>query len=294
MASINLYLLNELIDGCNRLTPESRDAVVSYIKSKEVPTGGFMDKAGNADVYYTFFGLTCSLALGLEVNNQHKSFLCNLAKEGLDLPDQAACSQSATLLKLFELPKLMRMKIGAIGARIGNLIEYPKYFSGKPLTDSSTPYIVYLTMLATNMTEDNPELLKWVNTYSSGFKTESGGWSNVGKNGEPSLNATTSALMVLKQVGGYADLAAIEWLMKQQNLSGGFVAFPGSPLPDLLSTTTALVALKAWNEQPTHRVIDFIHSHWRTDGGFAATFLDETTDVEYTFYGLLALGASSK
>jgi len=43
---------------------------------------------------------------------------------------------------------------------------------------------------------------------------------------------------------------------------------------------------------PKFNANDFIDAHWLPSGGFSATLIDETSDVEYTFYGLLALGAA--
>ena len=35
----------------------------------------------------------------------------------------------------------------------------------------------------------------------------------------------------------------------------------------------------------------FVQAHWLESGGFAPTLLDDYSDVEYVFYGLLALGS---
>jgi hypothetical protein len=58
----------------------------------------------------------------------------------------------------------------------------------------------------------------------------------------------------------------------------------------LLSTATALFALRCYGVEPRYSAVDFIEGHWLDDGGFAATLLDDESDVEYLFYGLLALG----
>ena len=43
--------------------------------------------------------------------------------------------------------------------------------------------------------------------------------------------------------------------------------------------------------KPLYDASDFITSHWLENGGFGATLIDVESDVEYVFYGLLALGA---
>ena len=49
-----------------RLAPqlgESRDLVVSFLRARSNPDGGFQDRAGTSDLYYTVFGLDALIAL---------------------------------------------------------------------------------------------------------------------------------------------------------------------------------------------------------------------------------------
>lgn len=82
----------------------------------------------------------------------------------------------------------------------------------------------------------------------------------------------------------------VERLLTMQHESGGFKAHEGVAMPDLLSTAVALFALHEHGVAPRHDVRPFVEAHWQEDGSFAATLLDEHGDVEYEFYGLLALG----
>jgi hypothetical protein len=64
-------------------------------------------------------------------------------------------------------------------------------------------------------------------------------------------------------------------------------------MPDLLSTAVALHALDAtqsdWRAD-REVLLDFVDSLWSAEGGFHGHWADDTLDVEYTYYGLLALG----
>lgn len=84
---------------------------------------------------------------------------------------------------------------------------------------------------------------------------------------------------------------ATEKLLALQDVSGGFRAHDGAPFPDLLSTAVALFALAEYGLCPSYGSRDFIRAHWLPDGGFAPTLFDDRSDVEYVFYGLLALGS---
>ena len=86
------------------------------------------------------------------------------------------------------------------------------------------------------------------------------------------------------------DAELVEKLLSMQHETGGFKAHEGMILPDMLSTGVALFALYDKGVTLKYEVRPFIEAHWQDDGSFAATLLDEQGDVEYEFYGLLALG----
>ena len=83
------------------------------------------------------------------------------------------------------------------------------------------------------------------------------------------------------------------WLMKQIHPQGGFKASPRAPMPDLLSTAVALHALDGLQTDYSRfreSLLDFVDTLWSADGGFHGHWADDALDVEYTYYGLLALG----
>jgi hypothetical protein len=57
----------------------------------------------------------------------------------------------------------------------------------------------------------------------------------------------------------------------------------------MLSTAVALFTLRLIGAE-FRDATQFIQAHWLYNGGFAPTLLDDYSDVEYVFYGLLALG----
>ncbi len=85
--------------------------------------------------------------------------------------------------------------------------------------------------------------------------------------------------------------AALEYIRGMQDETGGFLANEGAAMPDLLTTAVALFTLKAFGMKARYGAVDFVGVHFREDGGFMPNILDEESDVEYVFYGLLALGS---
>ena len=102
--------------------------------------------------------------------------------------------------------------------------------------------------------------------------------------------ATCCLLAMQHQTGRTPDASLISWLKQRQDETGGFRASEVAPVPDLLSTAVALFTLRLIGEHP-QSASHFIEAHWLDMGSFAPTLLDEYSDVEYLFYGLLALGS---
>lgn len=114
-------------------------------------------------------------------------------------------------------------------------------------------------------------------------------------NAKPSTLTTNSVCCILAmqhQMGEPFDPTYVEWLQQRQDDSGGFYANEQAPIPDLLSTAVALFTLRLIGSD-FNDATSFIQAHWQDNGSFVPTLLDDYSDVEYVFYGLLALGSSS-
>jgi prenyltransferase beta subunit len=105
--------------------------------------------------------------------------------------------------------------------------------------------------------------------------------------------AACCILAMQHQTGKTLDSSLISWLKERQDETGGFRASEVAPVPDLLSTAVALFTLRLIGER-LQSASRFIEAHWMDIGSFAPTLLDEYSDVEYLFYGLLALGSDNE
>lgn len=104
------------------------------------------------------------------------------------------------------------------------------------------------------------------------------------------VNAVCCLLAMQYQTNRLLDSNLLSWLQARQDETGGFHATDEAPIPDLLSTAVAFFTLRLVGAE-AHDATNFIHAHWLDNGGFAPTILDDYSDVEYVFYGLLALGS---
>ena len=122
-----------------------------------------------------------------------------------------------------------------------------------------------------------------------------GGRAGRNSSGGAALSPQTSTavccvLAMQHQRGAALDTTLVSWLQDRQDETGGFYASEVAPVPDLLSTAVALFTLRLVGARPLS-ASRFIEAHWLDMGSFAPTLLDDYSDVEYLFYGLLALGS---
>ena len=109
----------------------------------------------------------------------------------------------------------------------------------------------------------------------------------------PPAKTTNTACCILAmqyQTNSQPDPSLLTWLLERQDDTGGFHATDQAPVPDLLSTAVALFTLRLVGGGFKDAAA-FIHAHWLDSGGFTPTIFDNYSDVEYVFYGLLALGS---
>lgn len=109
-----------------------------------------------------------------------------------------------------------------------------------------------------------------------------------------SVNMLSAQLIVKGLENGFAlpDVKEeVGYLHRLQDDSGGWRQNAGTGIPDLLSTAVALFTLGQYGKQPCYDARYFVEAHWQEDGSFAPNLYDAQSDVEYVFYGLLALGA---
>ncbi|MCA1758796.1 MAG: hypothetical protein LC658_03420, partial [Bacteroidales bacterium] len=101
-----------------------------------------------------------------------------------------------------------------------------------------------------------------------------------------------AAISVARQKAGLDNKKEMKLLLSFFEEGKGFKTFRETDEPDLLSTAVALFALKfagADLRLVTPTCLELIQQNY-SSGAFLAGNGDEMRDLEYTFYGLLALG----
>jgi prenyltransferase beta subunit len=244
------------------IDPQTVSEIRTYIKNQQTITGGFKDRGGNCDVYYSLFGCYIAEALGIdEIKPSLKEYVKNI-----------------TVLE----------KLTGVHLKCA-VILYVKLFGNESLPAAlkkhetiAAQYSDFINLLADYYSENYFSLILL------NFKLKTTKISN-----QMPCSVTAAYLLLndsfVKKYGKPWDL------MKVFYKDGGFSAFRSTLHKDLLSTAVALYSLKFVNAElriikpDCLTYIDSLYS----EGGFCATVSDPDPDVEYTFYGLLALGSLS-
>ncbi|MBI4326436.1 MAG: terpene cyclase/mutase family protein [Chloroflexi bacterium] len=311
-----------------KLLGESADLVRDFLLRQQNGDGGFKDRAGQSDLYYTVFGLDSLLALRAGVSiEQTRLFLQQFGPgQGLDLVHLSCLARGwAALENLHQAAK--DFLPAAVRNEILSCIEKHRSQDGgyHPVQESGcgTAYGCFLALGAyQDLKAELPDRGDLARCLKS-LETGDGAWTNsipvhsdrfVPKSAPGvsqldvsvphsalrtphsavgSTNATAAAVTVLRQLSAPLPPKAGDWLLARCHPQGGFLAAPQAPIPDLLSTATALHALAGLQvsfESVKEKCLDFVDSLWTNEGAFHGHWSDDALDCEYTFYGLLALG----
>jgi hypothetical protein len=254
------------------LDPFAIKSIRDYIKANHTQSGGFADKAGNPDLYYTLFGFY--LADIMELQELFPAIRKYVEQELIKGNIEGVHLHCAAILF----------------ARLGIEGFPPGYFRKrmrKDLTSQSNrqpTYSYFLNLLSSYYLHD------YLGLFLTGRKL-----NKLKVNG--SLPSPVIAALLVLQKSFNKPVAELEKnLMSFYSPRGGFNATKTTQVPDLLSTAVALYALSFSGYDL--RVIkpdclNYIDSLF-LEGGFGSNPLDPDPDIEYTFYGLLALGSLTK
>ena len=253
------------------LDQEMISEIHTFILSKQTVNGGFKDRGGKTDLYYTLFGAFIAEAFGVtEVMEPLKIYVKEYVSQNNLAGVYRFCGAIlyAKLIGTDSTTEKLRKQIVA---------DLMRQNSNQP------EYSVFLGMLALYYLEDFLTMQRLVNLYKKSF----------------SLKAlpcpVVAATAILLEMAGNKNKEATDIVRSFYRGNGGFAALHKAPSEDLLSTAVALYALHFLDAdvrliKPDCLIfVDELYDN----GGFRSTSSDPHTDIEYTFYGLLALGSLS-
>jgi prenyltransferase beta subunit len=278
-----------------RLAPtqlgESRDLVAGFLRDRLNPDGGFQDRTGASDLYYTVFGLDGLIALQETVPAAASLRYLDGFADVCELDFVHACGLARAYAALQHRPAEPR--VDRILARVESFRTPDGGYATAPDAASGSAYGAFLAIGAYQDLGRPLVQPEGVPRSLAGLRSADGGYAN-----HPGLpagitTATAAAVLVLRQLDVAPPREAGMWLLDRCHPRGGFFAARATPVPDLLSTATALHALSALHVPlggVAEPCLDFVDSLWTNRGGFFGTWADVAADCEYTYYALLSLG----
>lgn len=291
--SLRLEMLQVARLGPSVLGEKASQLIEKYIRSQQNDDGGFRDRDGKSDLYYTSFAIDALTALQVDIPEAAISeYLAsesqNLTK--LDFVHLCCLARSSSALKEHRGNE----SIQTVLARIEQFRSPDGGYN--QIADCSTGS-AYACFLAWGAYSDHGISLpnqEGLAACLDSLATADGAWSNDVDFPVPNVPSTAAAVAVCRNLRHPVTDATTKWIYSCYHpTSGGFLAFPDAPMPDLLTTAVALHtldALQAPLEVIRENCLDFIDTLWSAEGGFHGNWSDDQLDVEYTYYGLLALG----
>jgi prenyltransferase beta subunit len=282
-----------------RLAPkvlgESAELVRDFLLAQQNPDGGFKNRSGLSDLYYTVFGIEGLLALQAPLPAAKlEDYLAPFGTgENLDFVHSCCLARCHAALHSPGPSKVPPNWATSLAQRIEQFRSGDGGYNVLPARSFGTTYANFLALAAyQDLQQQMPNPLRIVQCLKC-LEAPDGGWANERAVKLSATNSTAAAVTLLRQLSMPIAPTVGDWLLAQAHAEGGFLATPTAPMPDLLSTATALHALAGLERDfapQKERCLDFIDTLWTNEGGFHGHWGDDTIDCEYTYYGLLALG----
>lgn len=246
--------------------------IYGFVASQQHQNGAFTNRGGHPDIYYTLFGAWLAEALGLTSQmNQLKIFTEKVN------PDKKKIVERFALL--------------LIKAVADNDFKKPAVFSlvrmiFKGGKDINPAYQVFLFLLSFDALYGKNRFLYFLFSVVLNFY----------RSPEDAPCSFSAAVLVAKYLVGKKVENETQNQLAYFEAGKGFKVFKELKNADLLSTAVALFALKKAGADlriVAPDCLNLIQQNYDS-GAFLSGDCDSSRDLEYTFYGLLALGALSE
>jgi prenyltransferase beta subunit len=282
---------------------ESTGLVVSFLESLADPGGGYLNRGGRPDLYYTSFALDALVALDALPADGPRAALVRRFLEGFGGGERLDFVHRCCLVRAWAAHAPAALPADRREALLAGVAHHRTAdggYAARAGADRGTAYGCFLAVNArADLREPVPARSAETDAIAAcvaAMRSRDGGFANAPDQPEGSTTATAAAVSVLRSLDRPVPTEAADWILARRHPAGGFTAAPDAPIPDLLSTAVALHALDAleapWREW-RDSMLDFIDSLWTAEGAFHGSWADDEPDAEYTFYGLVALGHAS-
>ena len=278
----------------------------TWLRSQQAEDGGFAGREGDCDPYYTAFALRAlwvTAGLDAPIAEQSGKFLRDRLQNRESIIDMISLIFAAAICEMsvgeVVLPDEESNQDHSWRSKVALLLESLRTSDGgyakTPEGKAGSTYQTFLTVLCYQLIElpipDQDRILAFLESQ----KHPEGGYLEIRAAKRAGVNPTAAAIGTLKALGylnPQNQRDTIDFLTEMQSDEGGLTANTRIPFADLLSTFTGLLTLidlEAIEIIDLNAIRRYALSMQSPSGGFYGFALDETADVEYSFYGIATL-----
>ncbi len=274
------------------LGEEASGLVLEFVRSQAHENGGFCDRDGEPDLYYTSFAIDVLTALQVplpEVALIDYLKRCLGEVQSLDFVHLCCLARCSSALSE---PSV----VGDLSPVFEQVESYRTLDGGYNQSDDSETGSAYACFLAYGAYKDHKMEVpneSGIARCLDSLRVDGGAWANDVELPVPNIPSTAAAVTLCRNLGLQIPSETASWILDSFHPGGGFLPFPIASMPDLLSTAVALHALDGLQvsfDEKKELMLNFVDSLWTAAGGFHGSWDDDDLDIEYTYYGLLALG----
>lgn len=302
-------LRDDIREGLAQTSDAFRARHTQWILSQQCSDGGFANRRGKVDLYYTAFALRSLSSLNELTPDRARraaDWLLSIARE----PDSVRMRQphgafsdtvqSASWWDSMILCEEAAGKMVDDAERVQfSALTFERMYSmrrddgGYAKTSIETHGSLYHTFIAASLharlgvaIPDDEKMRAFLHSLARPY----GGFIENKYSKRPGTNGTSAGVflcLILGELDGHEK--HFDFIASMRNEEGGFEAAPSAPLADLLSTYTALLTLKMGgrlNSDLLDAAAHYARELEAPDGGYTGFALESVLDCEYTFYGL--------
>ena len=268
--------------------------------ARQHPGGGFAGREGEPDCYYTAFALR-SLWIAGRLDESIATPAASYLRTAMTRRDSvvdlislifaaAVCELGAGVEVLSDDDDSWRHNVAAL---LATLRTEDGGFAKTPQGHAGSTYQTFLSVLCHELMGVPVPDADRVAAFIDSQTMAGGGYREIRVAKRPGVNPTAAAigtLKVLDRLEPSDHAATAAFLAEMQTGEGGLTANTRIPFADLLSTCTGLITLTdlgATDQVDLTAMGRYAAAMQHPGGGgFIGFELDDTADVEYTFYGL--------
>ena len=298
-----MRLAQRIATGLQNLSPERRERHRQFLLSRHMRDGGFAGREPGSDLYYTGFavrGLAVLGGLDPKPAARIAEYLKRQIQRQLTVIDLLSWLYSAVVVQASGGEDILGESAANWPDRLADMLEafraadggYRKTEEGA----AGSMYHSFLVVLCYELIGRPLPHPKRLVQFVFDRQRDDGGFVEIAPMKRSGTNPTAAGAAILHILHALDDRAKSDihaFLKDVRGSEGGFLANSRIPFADGLSTFTGLLTAQdlGFTDLWDGKLVEaFINGLEFPTGGFRGATWDEAADVEYTFYGLGALG----